>query len=335
MRLKSEILEINKIVHDDIVERTHLKEDILTHKVFSYKQNHVSIHCDIFHSVGLHIVESQIDTDTPLTNNWSAETPHVRFFFYLSGNSSVKNGAGNESYTHRAGMLQRNFLDTDGGGGSLIIKPGEALHYIIIKMSVDFYINLIKSEDWINEDTFHQYILSRTPENRPNETLSMDLKMLQIIEDMINSKDIIEHRYHFFKLKLRELLFTIHQQTHYGDNIPEIASQPSNSLEKIKSYLTLNLDTPPSSAELAKIFSMNEKKLKQNFKAGYGTTLYAYVVQLRMEKAKKLLLQNYNVNELAVLLGYHSVSHFIKVFKSYYGCTPKEALSQFQSIAQR
>lgn len=95
------------------------------------------------------------------------------------------------------------------------------------------------------------------------------------------------------------------------------------------------MDNPPTSAELAKIFLMNEKKLKQNFKSIYGTTIYAFVVQIRMEKAKKLLLENYNVNELAILLGYNSVSHFIKVFKNYYGYTPKEALNRFQELVQR
>lgn len=334
MRLKSEIIEIGKVVHDDLIDRAYVEHDILKHKTFIYNQDQVSIQCDIFHSTGLHIVEAQIDSNILLTNHWSAQTPHVRYFFYLGGNSCVRNGAGNESYTHRIGMLQRNFLDTEGGGGTIIIKPGEPLHYIIIKMSTDFYINLVKSEYWINKDSFHQYVLSGKPENRPNETLSIDLKMLHIIQDMIDSKDIVEHRYHFFRLKLRELLFTIHQQTQYGKNIPEIASQPSDNLEKIRSYLILNMDNPPTSAELAKIFLMNEKKLKQNFKATYGSTIYAYVIQLRMEKAKKLLLENYNVNELAVLLGYHSVSHFIKVFKSYYGCTPKEAISTFQNITR-
>ncbi|ERJ59496.1 helix-turn-helix transcriptional regulator [Sphingobacterium paucimobilis] len=335
MRLKSEFVEIDKVIHDDIVERNYEEDGTLTHRIFTYDREKLSIRCNIFQAPGLHIVESQINTDILLTNHWHAQSPHVRFFFYLKGNSHVINGAGNESYTHRAGMLQRNFLDTDGGGGTIFIKPGEVMHSIIIKMSTEFYISLIKSESWIIEDSFHQYILSKKPKNRPNETLSMDLRMLQIIQEILESNDIVEHRYHFLKLKLRELLFTIHQQTQYGTNSPEVASQPSDSLEKIKSYLALHLDNPPTSVELAKIFFMNEKKLKQNFKAKYGTTLYAYVVQLRMEKAKKLLLENHNVNELAILLGYHSVSHFIKVFKNYYGCTPKEALSNFRDIAQQ
>ncbi|MCY4781639.1 AraC family transcriptional regulator [Sphingobacterium sp. UT-1RO-CII-1] len=332
--MKSEILEINKIIHDTTIQNKYNDVDTLIQETFTHYEKDISVCCNIFHSSGLHITESQICSNRELTNVWLTKEPHVRFFFYLTGSSCVKNGAGNESYTHRAGMLQRNFLDTEGAGGTMIIKPNVELHHIVIKMSLDFYINLLKSEHWIDNDVFHNYVLSGKPENRPNETLSIDIKTLQIIQDITNSEDIIEHRYHFFKLKLKELLFTIHQQTQYGKNTPELASSPSDSLDKIKSYLTLHIDNPPTSAELAKVFLMNEKKLKQSFKEKYGKTIYAFVVKLRMEKAKKLLMENYNVNELAVLLGYQSVSHFIKVFKNYYGCTPKDAQNKYQNITQ-
>lgn len=334
MHLKSKILEIDKVIHDIILQNEYNETDKLAQEACIYDEKNISIRCNIFHASGLHITESKISSDRELTNVWLTTEPHVRFFFYLNGNSSVKNGAGNESYKHWAGMLQRNFLDTEGAGGTMFIKPNEDLHHLVIKMSLDFYINLLKSEHWIDNDLFHRYVMSGKPENRPNETLSIDLKTLHIIQDIANSHDIVEHKYHFIKLKLKELLFTIHQQTQYGSNIPEMASLPSDSLDKIKSYLTLHIDNPPSSAELAKIFLMNEKKLKQNFKNRYGKTIYAFVVKLRMEKANKLLLENYNVNELAVLLGYQSVSHFIKVFKNYYGCTPKDAQNKYQNITQ-
>lgn len=37
-------------------------------------------------------------------------------------------------------------------------------------------------------------------------------------------------------------------------------------LEKIRAYLILHLDKPPSVTELSKMFMLNEKKLKQDFK---------------------------------------------------------------------
>lgn len=35
---------------------------------------------------------------------------------------------------------------------------------------------------------------------------------------------------------------------------------------------------------------LNEFKLKQGFKAYYGTTVYGYITRLRMETAKKMIL---------------------------------------------
>ncbi|MBD1434595.1 helix-turn-helix transcriptional regulator [Sphingobacterium sp. DN00404] len=332
MRIKAEISEIGKAIYNTEVVDSYQNDAVLQHENFVYNNNRICIKCEQLYAAGLHIVDAEITASKPLSHPWITEGPHIRFFFYLKGNTSVLNGAGNENYNHRVGMLQRNFLDTDGGGGVLKIKENDSLHYIIVKMSLDFYINLLKDELWIAEDAFHTYVLSQKPENRPNETLYMDLKMLDIIQDIINRQDIVVYRYHFIKIKLRELLFAIHQQTHYGNSVPEIASNPSDSLEKIKSYLILHMDNPPTSTELAKIFLINERKLKQNFKRKYGTTIYTFVVQARMEKAKKLLLENYNVNELALFLGYQSVSHFIKVFKTHHGCTPKEALKRFAAL---
>ena len=74
------------------------------------------------------------------------------------------------------------------------------------------------------------------------------------------------------------------------------------------------------------MFSLNELKLKQQFKIAYGITIYAFVIQLRMEQAQNMLHENYSVSEMSYALGYRSVSHFISTYKQYFGNTPKQAL---------
>lgn len=333
MRLFQRIEELGYSYYDVSVDDQYLEDVDLRIENNNYtEKDGVEIITKLMYTSGIHIFETNMKTDRKLEISWQTESPHIRFYFHLGGQSRVENGAGNESYLHKIGMMQRNFLDTIGGGGTVHIDSCEEINHLIIKMSLTFYIQLLKFEPWLEKDSFHQYVLSGKPENRPNETLYIDMHMLQILEDIRNCETINNHRYHFLKLKLRELMFAIHQQSNYGAGT-HLASQDDDNLEKIRGYLLHHLDNPPSSALLARKFLMNEKKLKHDFKKIYGKTIYAYIVQLRMERARKLLLEHYNVNELASLLGYQSVSHFIKVFKAHYGDTPKELLKKYQLIS--
>ena len=84
------------------------------------------------------------------------------------------------------------------------------------------------------------------------------------------------------------------------------------------------MTSPPSLAELSNDIDLSLKKLKEGFKKIYGKPVYQYLLEYKMEFAKKLLSENsYNVNEVSIKLGYSTSSHFITAFKNKYGLTPK------------
>lgn len=333
MKLRSEILEKQVLLYNiDLRNNYSLSAKLISNTVEFDEGGTYLLSKSIFTN-GLHIVESHFKTDQELSNEWATSQPHIRFFFYLQGKSMVINGAGNESYSHQVGMLQFNYLDENGGSGITKISAGDEIHHIIIKMSPEFYINLIKYQPWVESDSFHQYIMGGKPLNKPNETIYMDTKTLHILHEIMNSEEHKQNRYHFLKIKLLELLFDITRLKATTNSLIQYRID-KETLEQIRHHLLNSLDNPPNSAEIARIFALNEKQLKKDFKTYFGKPIYAYVVQLRMEKAKALIQESFNVNELATLLGYQSVSHFIKVFRKYYGHTPKEALSQYQRIMQ-
>lgn len=54
-------------------------------------------------------------------------------------------------------------------------------------------------------------------------------------------------------------------------------------------------------------------------------SILQYLRQLRMEEAGKLLLHTKkNVGEIASEVGYTDMKHFYRLFKSYYGMSPKD-----------
>ena len=89
---------------------------------------------------------------------------------------------------------------------------------------------------------------------------------------------------------------------------------------------------PPTLESLSAEIGLNIKKLKEGFKQLYGDTVYAYLLDHKMEEARRMLEERqYNVNEVGLKLGYSTASHFIAAFKKQFGTTPKKYLMSLSS----
>lgn len=90
-----------------------------------------------------------------------------------------------------------------------------------------------------------------------------------------------------------------------------------------RSILDANIAEPPGLPELTHLCGLNEYQLKKGFKKFFGETVFGYITQQRMERARELLADGYtNVNEAGIAVGYTNISHFIGVFQKYFGVTP-------------
>lgn len=100
-----------------------------------------------------------------------------------------------------------------------------------------------------------------------------------------------------------------------------------------KSILTARLDNPPSLIELARQVSLNDYKLKIGFRQVFGTTVFGYLHQHRMETARRLLgEQRLNVKEVAQSIGYANQSRFAVAFRKQFGMNPKVYLLSQSSV---
>lgn len=74
---------------------------------------------------------------------------------------------------------------------------------------------------------------------------------------------------------------------------------------------------------LAHLVGTNEFNLKRDFKALFGKTVFAYLNQHKMEKAKKMLIEDdATIAEIAKRTGYKHATHFTNAFKKYFGFLP-------------
>jgi len=105
-----------------------------------------------------------------------------------------------------------------------------------------------------------------------------------------------------------------------GDNVEKI--------QKAKNILISKMVEPPSLKELANAANLSLQNLKDGFKQVYGETVFAYLLNYKLEYARKLLAsKKYNVAEISFEIGYSTPSHFIAAFKKKYGTTPKKYMS--------
>jgi Response regulator containing CheY-like receiver domain and AraC-type DNA-binding domain len=94
-------------------------------------------------------------------------------------------------------------------------------------------------------------------------------------------------------------------------------------LKKIVVYINQNFYKEISIQSLSQEFSMNPNYVSQLFTKEVGMTFTAYLTNLRIDYAKRLLLKTeYPLSEIVNKCGYTDYFYFIRVFKKMTGLTP-------------
>lgn len=94
-------------------------------------------------------------------------------------------------------------------------------------------------------------------------------------------------------------------------------------IEKIIEYMHQHFGEKLSVGILAKLINMSESHFIRIFKKEIELTPMEYLIKLRIEKAKKLLMSNTkSITEIAFLCGFNSTSHFSSCFAKQLGMTP-------------
>ncbi|WP_336515278.1 AraC family transcriptional regulator [Pollutibacter soli] len=94
-----------------------------------------------------------------------------------------------------------------------------------------------------------------------------------------------------------------------------------------REILLEHIGDPITIKELSRKVGINECYLKKGFKVMFGSTIFDFYQDQRMEHARFLLYEKgKNVSEVSALLGYSSISHFSTAFKKHTGLKPCELL---------
>lgn len=98
-----------------------------------------------------------------------------------------------------------------------------------------------------------------------------------------------------------------------------------NRINNIIIYMQNNFNTPINIQEISEHFHMNSEYFSRYFKKNMKIGPKEYLKGLRMNYAKKLLLESQmKILDICMGSGYDSMATFLRDFKEKYKCTPKE-----------
>lgn len=175
------------------------------------------------------------------------------------------------------------------------------------------------------------FLSEKNINNKFYQENQLNPSMLAVLNQLYNSNIGDNVKSLYMKGKIFELLSIYFNKS---DN-PNLDLCPflsdDNNLKKIKKakeILIERMSEPPTLEKLSNEVEISLKNLKEGFKKVYGNTVFGYLYEHKMNVASQLLTsKNYNVNEVALYLGYSTSSHFINAFKNKFGTTPKKYLN--------
>ena len=275
-----------------------------------------------------YVLRAKNDTDAALDITHTVAQNFLQFHFCLKGQMNFKYNQG--SYTFP--------LNED--HSILLYNPAKELP-IDVELSpntwlVSVLISITKFHALFSSDADHiPFLSSENSAKKYYDNLPFTSSIAVVLSQVLQSKIHDSIKALYIKGKVYELLSLYFNKSEDPsvEQCPFLVDEENvRKIRKAKEIVLERMTDPPSLENLAVEIGLSLKKLKEGFKELYGDTIYAYLLDHKMEEARRMLnSQKYNVNEVGLKLGYSTASHFIAAFKKKYGTTPKKYLGSVSS----
>ena len=115
------------------------------------------------------------------------------------------------------------------------------------------------------------------------------------------------------------------QRDHQRMSLPARLGVRHPKLLAVIDEMEQNLEEPQSRSELARSAGLSTRQLERLFRKYLNRSPARYYLELRLNKARLLLLQtNMSVIDVALACGFVSASHFSKCYRDFFGRTPRK-----------
>ena len=193
-------------------------------------------------------------------------------------------------------------------------------------------IRLILSESFLRRN-FQKSLVEKYFFNKQNLQL-IDFRLTSIqsqflLNDILNCSLVGELANIYKQGKIFELLSLEISKLQKNEDDIFLDDYDRSAILKAKEILLNNLQNPPSIVTLSKMVHLSEVKLKRGFKQIYKTSPYQLLVSHKMNLAKNMLESGeYNINEIALQVGYKFANNFTNAFYKEFKIRPKDILKK-------
>ena len=255
--------------------------------------------------------------------DYNIDKSHIQFHFCLKGDSKFKFNNGSYSFP----VASENSILLYNPNQELPIKASLASNSLVLSVLISIkkfhslFSNQADQISFLNQDNI-------------GNKFYKEKKLAPMISVVLNQ--MVQQSVHqsMHKLYLRAKVFELMSLYFNKDKEMDIEQCPflvdDKNIKKIrnaKEIIISRMTEPPTLTDLATEVEISLKKLKEGFKQVYGASVYVFLLDYKMQVSKRLLSSgNYNVNEVALKVGYSTATHFINAFKKKFGTTPKKYL---------
>lgn len=277
----------------------------------------------IYAEDGAYVLRAQNRTDKPLALNHDLDKSHIQFHFCAKGNAQFLFNKGNyrlEVSDESSLLLYNTQMDLP---IDLLLHPNSDVLSIVMRIR--------KFHSLFSDDAAHIPFLSDSfQEKKYYAQEIMTPAMAVVLSQLMNFNLHPSIEKLFVKGKLYELIALYFNKSSDVDlaQCPFLVDEANvRKIKMAKEIILERMLEPPTLAALSDEIGLSLKKLKEGFKQIYGDSVYGYLLDHKMDLARKMLESGkYNVNEVGLKIGYSTASHFIASFKKKYGTTPKKYL---------
>ena len=266
------------------------------------------------------VLKSENDSERSYSLNKELDTTFIQFHFVLEGEASFSFNNG----TYKMNVLKGKYIVLYNPKKSLPVNAtlSPKSHTLSVLISIKKFHKLFSEDNnniqFLKDENINQKYYY---ENEISNPIFLVLNELKRYDINSSTKNL------FLKAKIYELFSHLYNRNRdlNIEQCPFLTNEENfKKIKKAKDIIISNMTNPPTLIDLSKEINLSLKKLKEGFKKIYGKPVFQFLLEYKMELAKKLLSENnYNVNEVSLKLGYSTASHFITAFKNKYGLTPK------------
>lgn len=326
MYIRSRLKEENVTLYEvEVQDEPNYDSEVLCTEIKYNKQDEISVEGRIYSTDGFIIIETHFNTIVESTDMLTKRGEFIQISLLLTGSVATFKRKFNKVRDLPTGIFQLVYM------GNMDVEMelpgnGEPMRYVRMFLSKAFYLSLISDEKWVQSSPFFQNVIAGKYVHFGKNLIPVSQSALQSIGDILDNNYSGVVKKYFTLHRLKDIFLQLFIYNITGKNMPAMQDDMAAKLESAKAYLVTHCTNPPTIKQLSRIVSLNELKLKTGFKDKFDSTIHDYITKIRMQRAKKMLIENQPVNDVSSQLGYKSVSHFITSFKKFYGVTPKQSM---------